>query len=109
MIYSLKQVPVSPIFLPLLCGHADVLCVQVGFMPPKQNTTSEFGRKAAEARAQITPRLSQRELAKRLQVAGIDINRAGVAQIEAGKRTLNYYEVSVLAAVLNTTPFELRS
>lgn len=90
-------------FLPLVCGQFFFL----GAMATKTNT--RFGEKVAEARAMVTPRLSQRELSRRLQVSGIDISPAGVAQIEAGKRILNYYEVSVLASVLNTTVFKLRS
>lgn len=54
-------------------------------------------------------RVSQHELAKRLNKAGLDMSPAEVAEIEEGKRLLNYYQVSVLASVLNATVFELNS
>jgi len=53
--------------------------------------------------------ISQHELAKRLNKAGLDISPAEVAEIEEGKRLLNYYQISVLASVLNATVFELNS
>jgi len=74
-----------------------------------QSTTTKFGNKVAECRAKFTPRLSQHELAKRLNKAGLDISPAEVAEIEEGKRLLNYYQISVLASVLNATVFELNS
>ncbi|MEI8138654.1 MAG: helix-turn-helix transcriptional regulator [bacterium] len=72
-------------------------------------STNTVGGKIAEARARVTPYLSQQELAKRLKDAGIDISTAGVAEIEAGKRSLNYYQVTVLASILNTTVHQLHS
>ena len=68
-----------------------------------------FGGKVAKARSLASPPLSQRELAKRLKDAGIDISPAGVAEIEAGKRSLNYCQVMMLASVLNTTASQLLS
>jgi ribosome-binding protein aMBF1 (putative translation factor) len=73
------------------------------------STTTKFGEKVAECRAKFTPRLSQHELAKRLNNVGLDISPAEVAEIEEGKRFLNYCQVSVLASVLNATVFELNS
>jgi ribosome-binding protein aMBF1 (putative translation factor) len=70
-------------------------------------STNTVGGKIAEARARVTPYLSQQELAKRLKDAGIDIGTAGVAEIESGNRSLNYYEVSALASILNTTANQL--
>ena len=67
------------------------------------------GGKVAEARAKITPPLSHRELSKRLKDAGIDMSPAKVAEIEAGKHSLNYYQVTVLASILNTTANQLLS
>ncbi len=68
-----------------------------------------FGLKVAEARKLVTPKMSQAELAKRLKDSGLDISPAKVAEIEAGKRSLNCFQASVLASVLNTTVFELNS
>ena len=68
-----------------------------------------FGLKVAEARKLATPPLSQRELAKRLKDYGLTVTPAEVAEIEAGKRSLNYYQVTMLASVLNTTVNQLLS
>ncbi|MEI6516974.1 MAG: hypothetical protein WCO77_13470 [bacterium] len=70
-------------------------------------TKKTFGKKLAEARAQVSPCLSRQELADRLQVAGIDVTPAEIALVEADKHSLKYYEVVVLATVLNTTTFSL--
>ena len=53
--------------------------------------------------------MSQRELAKRLKEAGLDISPSEIAEVEEGKRPLNYYQVTVLASVLKTTVYELLS
>jgi hypothetical protein len=68
-----------------------------------------MGEKITEARDLVSPRMSRNELAKRLKDAGIDISPEGVAHIEAGKRFLNYYEVSALASILNTNSSQLLS
>jgi hypothetical protein len=67
----------------------------------------KLGRNVAEARARFTPPLSRRKLARRLKDAGIKITLAELALIEAGERTLNCYEMSILASVLKTTVFDL--
>lgn len=64
-------------------------------------TTINIGERIAEARARQTPDLSQRGLSQRLKEAGMDVTPADVAAIEAGKRTLTYYERTILASTLN--------
>ena len=66
-----------------------------------------LGKRVIEARERVRPKLSRRKLADRLQAAGLDVKPSDVADIEAGKRSLNYYQVSVLAAALNSTVNEL--
>lgn len=68
-----------------------------------------FGLKVAEARALVTPKMSRAKLAKRLQEHGLKVTPAEVAEIEAGKRSLNYCQVTMLASVLNTTASQLLS
>ena len=45
--------------------------------------------------------ISQRELADRLQVAGLDIDKNAVQRIECGKRFVTDIELVVLCQVLN--------
>lgn len=67
------------------------------------------GGKVRAFRKSVKPHLSQGELAKRLRDAGLDVGLSGVEQIESGEFTLNYYQLSILAAALNTTNNQLLS
>ena len=51
--------------------------------------------------------ISQRELADRLQVAGLDVDKNAIQRIECGKRFVTDIELKVLASVLNRTLDEL--
>jgi len=52
-------------------------------------------------------KLSQRELADMLQLAGLDINKNAIQRIEAGKRFVTDIELIYLAKVFNITVHEL--
>lgn len=45
--------------------------------------------------------ISQRELADRLQIAGLDIDKNAIQRIEAGKRFVTDIELKVFSKVLN--------
>lgn len=49
-------------------------------------------------------KISQRELADRLQLAGLDVDKNAVQRMEAGKRFVTDIELVVLCRVLKTTP-----
>lgn len=51
--------------------------------------------------------ISQRELADRMQLSGIDMDKNAVQRIEAGKRFVTDIEISVFSKVLNKTIDEL--
>lgn len=53
--------------------------------------------------ARVTKRLSQADLAARLQVKGIIIERDSISRIEIGTRFVPDYEIPVLAEVLNVS------
>jgi transcriptional regulator with XRE-family HTH domain len=53
------------------------------------------GKKIAVLRTGM--RISQRELAERLQVCGIDIDKNAIQRIEAGKRFVTDIELKVMA------------
>ena len=63
------------------------------------------GKKVASYRQEL--RLSQRELAERLQVAGLDVDKNAIQRIEAGKRFVTDIEIVYLAKVLNKSVEEL--
>ena len=60
------------------------------------------GQRVKEARK--TFKLSQEELAARLQVEGVNIERDSVSRIEIGTRFVADYELLVLCKILNVTP-----
>ena len=51
--------------------------------------------------------ISQRELADRLQIAGIDVDKNAIQRIECGKRFVTDIELKALAKILSHTIEEL--
>lgn len=60
------------------------------------------GAKVKEARKKMG--ISQENLAAKLQVAGVNIERDSVSRIEIGTRFVADYELLVLCKILNVTP-----
>ena len=52
-------------------------------------------------------KLSQRALADRLQLVGLDIDKNAIQRIECGKRFVTDIEIVALARVFDVTPNEL--
>lgn len=63
------------------------------------------GQKIASLRSNMG--ISQRELADRLQIAGLDIDKNAIQRIEAGKRFVTDIELKVLSKVLELRVDEL--
>lgn len=57
------------------------------------------GERIREAR--VKQRMSQSELAARLQVKGVNIERDSLSRIETGARFVTDYEIVVLSEILN--------
>ena len=51
--------------------------------------------------------ISQRELADRLQISGLDVDKNAIQRIEAGKRFVTDIELSLLATVFKKSIDEL--
>ena len=60
------------------------------------------GQRVAEARKKLD--LSQENLAAKLQIEGVIIERDSISRIELGTRFVADYELLVLCKVLNVTP-----
>lgn len=60
------------------------------------------GERIKEARKKL--KLSQENLAAKLQVEGIIIERDSISRIEIGTRFVADYELLVLSKILNVTP-----
>lgn len=61
------------------------------------------------AKYQILLKISQRELADRLQLAGLDVDKNAIQRIECGKRFVTDIEIIALSWVLKVSYGELLS
>lgn len=61
------------------------------------------GEKVAQLRRQLVPKTSQRALADKLQLAGVDLDKNAIQRIESGQRFVTDVELRALAQVLHTT------
>jgi HTH-type transcriptional regulator, cell division transcriptional repressor len=59
-----------------------------------------IAQKMKEARKQAQPRVSQADLAARVEAYGVHIDRLGIGRIEAGTRTVLDFELRAIAAAL---------
>lgn len=64
-----------------------------------------IGNKIKEYR--ISRNMTQKELAEKLQLYGIDINKNSLQRIEKGSRIIKEYELAVFCKVLNVSADEL--
>ncbi len=69
------------------------------------NRNNLCGKNIASIRKSMN--LSQRELADRFQLAGLEIDKNAVQRIESGQRFVTDIELKVFSRVLNKTPDEL--
>ena len=65
------------------------------------------GSKIAKLRTAISPRLSQRGLADKLQLAGVDLDKNAIQRIETGKRFVTDIELAAFAKVFRVSADEL--
>ena len=62
------------------------------------------GRKIAELRRAQSPYMSQRMLADRLQLMGLDVDKNAVQRMECGKRFITDIELAALCRTFGVTP-----
>lgn len=65
------------------------------------------GKRIAELRMAMPERVSQRELADRLQLLGLDLGKNAIQQIESGERFVTDIELKALAGVFGVTADDL--
>ena len=63
------------------------------------------GKRVKEARRRL--KLSQEDLAARLQVSGVIIERNSISRIESGERFVADYELLALSKILSVSPLYL--
>ena len=61
------------------------------------------GTKIYELRKSHVPKMSQRILADKLQLLGIDVDKNAIQRIESGQRFITDIELVALASVFNIT------
>lgn len=67
------------------------------------NKNNISGQQIAIIRKNLTPVLSQRALADKMQLAGIDLDKNAIQRIESGKRFVTDIELLAFSKVLNTS------
>ncbi len=65
------------------------------------------GANIARIRKSITPAFSQRALADKLQLHGVDIDKNAIQRVECGKRFVTDIELVAFAEVLNVSVMDL--
>lgn len=61
------------------------------------------GKNIAKIRKEIKPVMSQRALADKMQLLGIDLDKNAIQRIECGKRFITDIELLAFSKVLNTS------
>ena len=73
----------------------------------KNGKNNICGEKIAELRRKAIPKMSQRILAEKLQLIGLDVDKNAIQKIECGQRFVTDIELKALATVLNVSYSEL--
>ena len=77
------------------------------FKNKAQGRNNIAGIKIRELRLQWKPRLSQRALAEKLQLIGIDLDKNAIQRIESGSRFVTDIELSAFAEVFGVALSDL--
>ena len=85
------------------CQGGCSICLSINPKMVKDGLNNVCGRKVAALRKSMKPKVSQRALAQKLQVAGLDVDKNAVQRIESGQRFVTDIELVVLAKVLNVS------
>ncbi|MGN0148862.1 MAG: helix-turn-helix domain-containing protein [Clostridia bacterium] len=67
------------------------------------------GENIARYRKAVSPKMSQRALAEKLQIIGIDVDKNAIQRIECGKRFVTDIELEAFAEILNVSYEDLMS
>lgn len=73
----------------------------------KSGRNNLCGEKIYILRKAHIPKMSQRILAEKLQLKGIDVDKNAIQRIESGDRFVTDIELKILAEIFNTTTDEL--
>ena len=71
-----------------------------------EKTNNICGKRIAELRKQMKPKCSQRQLAEKLQICNLDIDKNAIQRIACGKRFVTDVEIIAFCHVFNMKPSE---
>lgn len=74
------------------------------FKNKKDDSNNYCGKKIAELRMKLTPKCSQRQLAEKLQLVGVDVDKNAIQRIECGKRFITDIEIVAFCKVFEIEP-----
>ena len=77
------------------------------FKNKSANGNNLCGKRISELRKKAVPKMSQRMLADKLQLLGIDLDKNAIQRIECGKRFVTDIELCAFADVFSVTCDEL--
>lgn len=69
----------------------------------KDGRANISGKRIAEFRKAMKPKMSQRALADKLQLSGLDVDKNVIQRIESGQRFVTDIELKAIAAVFGVT------
>lgn len=91
-----------------ICGLLLYETVIIMFKNKSENGRNNIcGEKISELRKSGTEKMSQRMLAEKLQLRGIDVDKNAIQRMESGERFVTDIELKVLAEVFGVTSDEL--
>ena len=73
----------------------------------KDGKNNICGERIAQIRRALPTKTSQRMLAEKLQLAGLDIDKNAVQKMESGQRFITDIELRIIASVLNVSYSDL--
>ncbi len=77
------------------------------FKNKNDNSNNLCGEKIAQLRMAMQPKCSQRQLAEKLQLISIDVDKNAIQRIECGKRFVTDIEIIAFCKVFDITPNDL--
>lgn len=77
------------------------------FKNKNESRNNYCGEKIAQLRMGLNPKCSQRQLAEKLQLNGIDMDKNAIQRIESGKRFITDIELIAFCRVFDISPNEL--
>ncbi|MCR5653902.1 MAG: helix-turn-helix domain-containing protein [Ruminococcus sp.] len=77
------------------------------FKNKNEGKNNYCGKKITELRLQMKPKCSQRQLADKLQLIGIDIDKNAIQRIECGKRFITDIEILAFCKIFGIEPNDI--